>query len=1347
MRAIAPALIPLVRRADSPAKDYLEALVIERNAAGDQLAHIRDTKEEWAEADGGAAAVDADFTRFDDGSLRLKGTITTLISHSPGAITYFTDLNRTTPWKVLQIEWSESAPADLTLDRLQLYLNPRRDTGQKREVSTWRVELMAPVDIRGDPVRADFYFDLVPIAEPIDATVTGDAAGFVTFDYGFRAERPQPIRVPRTLPSNPVELLEVPVEYRRATTFVFVYALTADGSAAGNVGQGYDSGTAEVTSGGHKIRSREIEDNPFRFLEGNLFRHYRDLGSAGGTPYCIIESGTYTEEIITFSSGNLFDLGGAPTGDVELVGLVQTPSGTSVTLEVRNDADSAWVAFTNGQFEEADLGFSSPQSKKMRATLTPNAAGNLTPTLRKLGRQAIARIDFSRVATIEGYEQAFDPETHRVEIPRPRLVAVKDGPRDFKSKIEKLLAENFINDIRFRWFVGAPSLSRDKWTHMEDFLVLDSRLRHPVIELQLVGLCALLKDLAPPFSPGTNHAPDGTQTIGSWTDLAGGTTNIHLGIDELVADETDGIRSGLNPSNQEVIFTLPTPTDIAGRRLFVDCDYAKDASGGQTLELKIRLYQTTALVAELVKADIGADRVQSTMELTEAQIAQLTDLTNVRVAFVANATGGAGDRRAHVYWARFRSGGRREVVTYTNQTLKAVYDDLLTNRLSIPANLRGPGVENTTTTVSKQITGLRKRSPGQKDVVAKTEIEAVAFLADVAIGSSEGRIKAFDLSSGQTVRAIFRSRRIKIGETSPGHEQRIPEYFVPYRWDPTAEEFTDEVRAFHTDSILKIGTLGLGPPQWLEEEIAKWIDTDALAEAVGRRTVERLGTGEMLWSFASVDRYPELEMGDIVAVETDLFVSRDPNVDQEIKGRRWAVGPLQRVGAGRFFTIHVRGYADILSDDQLASRRGFAKPTIQWLDVSVDLTGRVFANAGTTHSLSIKVAASVSAMPTDATVRAATAQTLNATGQLAQFDTGVIALPSETIFVKAFSYEVTGGGGVESAAQQSTIPFPASAMFDNGLKTTNFTVDWRNGSRQKVQLGASGLSVAFINGQSGARYTILWQQDTTGSRTLPTHDTNVAWPNETPPTLSTGAGVLDLLEYPYDSGPPTRYYGIVVSQNVMLPTPLVQSVTTTSVGIASTTHNISMPATVNAGDLLLIGIATSGTSVKTTPGGWTRLNSNSERTVVYAKAAAGTEGGTTVDVVTVGSETAAAHTYRVTSWFGTVATGVAIQISGGSYTSGGGGDPAFPDPPILTPGWTDRSLWLALLGMDRSSGATLTYPTSYTSGSETVGGVESVGSARRTRYASSENPGTFSSDPGAGTTNWDVYTLAVRPPV
>lgn len=70
-------------------------------------------------------------------------------------------------------------------------------------------------------------------------------------------------------------------------------------------------------------------------------------------------------------------------------------------------------------------------------------------------------------------------------------------------------------------------------------------------------------------------------------------------------------------------------------------------------------------------------------------------------------------------------------------------------------------------------------------------------------------------------------------------------------------------------------------------------------------------------------------------------------------------------------------------------------------------------------------------------------------------------------------------------------------------------------------------------------------------------------------------------------------------------------------GSANTTHAVPMPATVNAGDLLILMLVFENTSV-TTPSGWTKDVENNNamsdvKTAIFSKIAAGTEGGTSVN--------------------------------------------------------------------------------------------------------------------------------------
>jgi len=1089
-RPISLELVARGRRADPVWHQVVEAHVLETNTDGTPREHIRSTRAHWAEADGGAGAVDAIFTRYDNGDLKLKDTTNTLLTLATSN-THVTSLDRIAPFDVLMCEWKGTEPGDFELLRVKLWLNPRINTSQKREVVKWRCELMFPARATTS-LQQVVQYDFAQLCDAVDVDVVGDTAGLVTFDFSGLPIRPRPKSV-RT------EIVHTDPGFPSGTplagaTFIFVYALTADGSPAANAGIGFDTTVASVTSAGNVLSGRRLTNATGAFGYAKLLD---GGGSPSGTPRCTIENGTFAAtQTITFST-NPFNAGATPTGDLELTGHIATPKGTSVTLEIRNDADSAYVAFTDGQLH-SDIGIGKTQPRKMRATLNSDPSLTLTPTLKKLGLRAVTRKDGTGICEVRAYEEAFDPQELRTEIPDGRLVAIKNGPRDFRSWIEDLLATNYRKDILLRSWIAAPGLPRSQWMHKTDFGVGDWEGHDDHVAIRGLSPLGKLKDAVPPYSPGTNHAPDGTQSIGSWTDLAGGTTNIHTHIDEASADETDGIRSGTSPSNQQVVFTLPTPTDVAGRRMFVDCDYSKDASGGEQIDLKIQLAQGGNLVAELVKTDIGPDRMQSTMELSEAQIAALTNLTDIRLAFTANAPTPGTGRRAQVYWARFRTGGRREVVTYTNVTLKAACDDIVDNRLALDKRYRGQLIESTAHTVSKQLTGLRKRNPDGKEVVAKTELEALAYLAGGIIHELGGRLVFTSVFETKPITAIFPSERIRMPSAGPGLARRRPEFFIGFQWDREKEEFKNEGHYFHGPSLDKLGRDTLGPPPWLNEEVGKWVDTEALADVLGLRMISAFGCGEMLWPFFSIDRYPEIHIGDLIAVETDKFVARDPNLARELRGIQWVIGIIQRADFwGENFTIWPRGYADILGSFDAANRLGFHRPEILAVQAYADFGAHVFAVVATRTAGSIRLASSLSAMPSDATARAATPQAVDANGTFttAKLEDGV---HGQTAYIKVFAYERADGTGAESRAGAYTVVI--------GQRSTS-TGDNPQGSIPPSAIGAN-----FITGSGGgAVNNEMWIALSWPTKTIYRVDgSSVAIPSSTAaaptPTLSQMAG-------------------------------------------------------------------------------------------------------------------------------------------------------------------------------------------------------------------------------------------------
>lgn len=209
--------------------------------------------------------------------------------------------------------------------------------------------------------------------------------------------------------------------------------------------------------------------------------------------------------------------------------------------------------------------------------------------------------------------------------------------------------------------------------------------------------------------------------------------------------------------------------------------------------------------------------------------------------------------------------------------------------------------------------------------------------------------------------------------------------------------------------------------------------------------------------------------------------------------------------------------------------------------------------------------------------------------------------------------------------------------------------------------------------------------------------------------------------------------------------------------------SVTMPATVNAGDLLLVAIA--ATTVDgdveqwVVPEGWVRLDAkpllksgveDTHDTRVFARLADGTEDNTPYTFATDdGSGTvgcAIAHVHRITGWFGTIEQGVAIS---GFAT---GDDP----PPVFTPWGLAPTLFLVFrFGAQGPSGAVSAvpptrWPPGYHDNLSSVltnvnGNVVHVGSARRVDQALVEDPASFASST-TGFGQLRTATVAVRGP-
>ena len=214
--------------------------------------------------------------------------------------------------------------------------------------------------------------------------------------------------------------------------------------------------------------------------------------------------------------------------------------------------------------------------------------------------------------------------------------------------------------------------------------------------------------------------------------------------------------------------------------------------------------------------------------------------------------------------------------------------------------------------------------------------------------------------------------------------------------------------------------------------------------------------------------------------------------------------------------------------------------------------------------------------------------------------------------------------------------------------------------------------------------------------------------------------------------------------------PQVESITTTSFSSAVTTHNVRMPETVNADDLLIMFFSAHKVNTAftiTNPSGWDvqynqvySPDSLNQGVAAYVVSATGDEDGAVVDVATSETTTGAAQVYRITSWEGSTSTIESVRATQETDTTA--------DPPSLTPAFGSANyLWIAGAHGQDDDALISSYSTDYTNGTNTASGAGTnaaaeIATARREAAGTSEDPGTIT---WAEVERHVAFTLNVAP--
>jgi hypothetical protein len=423
------------------------------------------------------------FTGFEEdfeGGVRLETTSTTLVQ-SVSADSNVTDLDGrpglqgAAPFYVAKVRWggTQSRAVEFTNFQAQLHPNPN---GTGVEVVYWLVQPYAVYEVGPDAT----WLELVPLASPVAVEEVGTVEHAVTFTFPT-AVQPKQYGIP---------INGIPTGFTEPTTYVFLWAIDADGASVGNVAWRKDSTTASQTSSGNILSGIQLEMNPDgTFVEGASF---------GGCPRCRIQNGGYTTATLTFTT-NPADLGAAPSGTVRFVGRSRIPYGCSVTWAA-DDGVAGWTTLVDGQ-DVTEVGLAAQQSYDVRVTLTTNTNLDATPTVTAIGVEEVALTRLDPMANTTGVPTwGIDPWTLKGEITSATLQVLHDGIKDYRDAITTLLSENDTGDMDVRIWLGSDTIDRGDWFLVDQFLVDDTQGLGAAGQVELLSPLQLLRNVLPVYS-------------------------------------------------------------------------------------------------------------------------------------------------------------------------------------------------------------------------------------------------------------------------------------------------------------------------------------------------------------------------------------------------------------------------------------------------------------------------------------------------------------------------------------------------------------------------------------------------------------------------------------------------------------------------------------------------------------------------------------------------------------------------------------------------------------------------------------------------------------------------------
>lgn len=642
--------------------------------------------------------------------------------------------------------------------------------------------------------------------------------------------------------------------------------------------------------------------------------------------------------------------GAAPAGTVTIEPYVFTKTAQGVfdfyvddvTLAPTGTSPS-YLTVVDGQTTE-DLGLNLQPQYAVRATLSSSADGSRSPILHILGARVVVARDLGEVADLRDWQEHVDPMTHQSEVGQCAVSVLKDGIRDYRDDITRLLSENGPGLLYFRVYVFHRDVPRSKWLHREDFIIDDSDPRGAHIGITGVSVLARLRQSLPKLTADSIAVP-----IADVSNPGGWTASTGLGWQQLAdvapgsvvgtPDDTTYIESVANPSNAQYTITLSsigTPAAAIPNQIFLQARTALGA--GTTCSLKLELMEGATVRATLPSVAVTApdtgqgSYVPIRYGLTIAEINSVTDWSALRIRFSATGSGGA---KVRVGWARLVILGIRADLQYPSSatpanTVQGCRDDLLDNQIGLDQRYRGPSYTDTTPPLVAAKT-IRTDPSGETDLTrAGQELDALNYIAGYADIASQGRVKSIplyrvtaltDLITGTTtaqftpligpVRAIIPIEEVEPISCGQGWRQRVPRFAIAWGWD--GQRYGGEAQIENQMALTYFHPALIDPKTRAPAIVSRWLPGDGLARGLALRHGQMFGLGLMEWRVRFTHMRPWLEAGDLVTFGTDRLVAFDPVATRAIAGRQWVTAMINGRwdGLGREFSVWIQTFASV----------------------------------------------------------------------------------------------------------------------------------------------------------------------------------------------------------------------------------------------------------------------------------------------------------------------------------------------------------------------------------------------------------------------------------------------------